>query len=443
MHRLHTLLLLAIAAAPVPAEDLLQVFGLAETQDPQFRGVEANLRAVKEQRPQARAQLLLPEVNAGADIAWNDQDIESDGGAFAGLGGGGDTSFDTRSWSVNLRQPVYHRDRIIALQQVDQRIAEAELGLSAARQELMQRTATRYFLVLAGQDNLEFAIAEKTSLGRQLEQARQRFEVGLIAITDVQEAQAAYDVAVADEIAAQNALDNAHELLRELTGGERLTLVELGEAMPLASPEPADVEQWATAALQQNLLLQQALAGAAVAEREISIQASGHYPSLDVVGSTGYQLQGGRFGSTDIDASAIGLQLSVPLYLGGQVVSRTREAGYRYEQALEAVEQQRRAAEREARNAYLGVVSGISRVTALKQAVLSTETALAATQAGFEVGTRTTVDVVAAEREVYGAKRDYARARYDYILDTLRLKLAAGTLGPQDLGLVNAWLATR
>lgn len=442
MHRPTALLLLAIAATPLRAEDLLQVWDLAQAQDPQFRSTEANLRAVQELRPQAKAQLMLPELSANAGVAWNDQDIESSSN-FGAFGGGGSTAFDTRNWSVNLRQPVYHYDRIIALRQADKRIGIAELGVASARQELMLRTSTRYFGLLAARDTLEFATAEKAALARQLEQARQRFEVGLIAITDVQEAQAAYDLAVAEEILAQNAVDNAVELLRELTGGGGLTLTTLGESMPLASPEPADIEQWTATALQQNLDLQQALATADVAQQEIAREAAGHHPTLDIVGSTGYQLQGGRFGTTDIDASAIGVELNVPLYAGGQVVSRTRAAGARHEEALERLEQQRRATERETRNAYLGVMSGISRVKALKQAVVSTETALAATRAGFEVGTRTTVDVVASERELYRAKRDYARARYDYILDALRLKRAAGTLNPEDLTEVNSWLATR
>lgn len=439
-NKLRTLLFAAlVCAGPARAESLLDIYNLAEARDPEFRSVQASYRAVQELRPQARARLLLPEVAGQANTTYNDQDIDSSL-SFGALGSSSDVQFNSRGWIVSLRQPVYHYDRWINLQQADLRISQAGIAVAAARQDLMTRTAERYFDTLSAVDNLRFAQAEKTALGRQLEQTQQRFEVGLIAITDVQEAQAGYDLAVAEEIRAQNTLDNALEALRELTGQFHHALAPLGQEVPLVPPEPADVEAWTAGALDQNLRLKQTLVAADTAEQEITRQNAGHLPTLDVVGSTGYSHTGGRFGTTDTDASAIGVELNVPIYSGGAVVSRTREARYRHEEALENLERQRRTTERETRNAYLGVLSGISRVKALNQAVVSSETAVAATTAGFEVGTRTSVDVVSAERELFRAKRDYARSRYDYILDTLRLKRAAGTLNPQDLEQINGWL---
>jgi outer membrane protein len=256
----------------------------------------------------------------------------------------------------------------------------------------------------------------------------------------VQEAQAAYDLAVAQEIEAVNLVDQARESLREVTGQYHTQLALLGDELPLIKPEPADIDQWTETALRQNLDLAAALAGAETAQQEIARQRAGHWPSIDAYGNVGYDRTGGRFGQADTYSDQIGIQMNVPIYEGGQVVSRTREAEFRHQEALDRVEESRRAVQRLTRDAYNGVLTGISRVDALKQAVVSAQTALEATQAGFEVGTRTTVDVVAAERDLYSAKRDYARSRYDYILDQYRLREAAGTLSPEDLARMDVWL---
>ncbi len=420
------------------AEDLSHIYTLAESKDPQFRSVQAAYRATLEQRPQARAQLMLPTLSFNSNTAYNRQDTTL-GGDF-GVGSGGLTEFHSYGWGLQLNQPIYHHDRYVALQQADEAIRQAELEVDAAQQDLIVRTGERYFTMLAGLDNLEFARAEKDALGRQLEQTTQRFEVGLIAITDVHEAQAGYDLATADEILALNLLDNTIEALREVTGEYHRNLALLGEKLPLLAPDPQDIEQWTDTALQQNLRLASALVAAESAQNEIRRQYAGHIPTLDIVGSHGFFRQGGRFGNVEQTTTVLGLELNVPIYEGGQVVSRTREAEQRYLEILENLERQRRTTVRQTRDSYLGVISGISRVKALNQAVVSTETALEATEAGFEVGTRTSVDVVSASRDLFRAKRNYAKARYDYILDILRLKQAAGTLSPDDLSEINAWL---
>lgn len=417
------------------AEDLLSVYKLAEKNDPTYLQEVASYNATLEARPQAVSQ-LLPNVNLSANTTRLDQDI-SVGNAF---GNGGEVDFNRRGYSLNITQPIFRRDRFIALNQADSEIKQAEAELAAAQQDLIVRITERYFDILSAKDNLEFAQAEVKSLSRQLEQANQRFEVGLSAITDVQEAKAGYDLAVAQEILAQNTIDNAQEAMRELTGDYVSGFETLGDAMALVKPEPAAIESWTETSLEQNLGMVAAREAAETARTEIKRQSAGHYPTLDLVGSHGYDSSGGRFGATKTHTSSIGLELNIPIFSGGLVSSQTREAHENYNVAMHALEQARRSAQRLTREAYLGVISGISQVNALKQAVVSSETALEATEAGFEVGTRTAVDVVASQRTTSEARRNYSQAKYDYILDTLRLKQAAGTLSSGDLELVNSWL---
>ena len=416
--------------------DLVEIYGYALDSDPQYRQVAATKRAVMETRPQALAQ-LLPSLSFRANAFTNEQEIDS---AFNPIGQEGKVTFGSHGYSLDLTQPLFRGDRIIQYLQADNRIQQADAELVAAEQDLILRATTAYFEVLAAHDNLGFAEAEKKSLSRQLDQATQRFDVGLTAITDVQEARAGYDRAFAAEIAAKNNVDNAREALRSITGAYFSDLAPLGETMPLLSPQPEEIETWTGAALEQNLNVLAAQHAVDNARREIKRQQAGHLPTVDMVARHSLDETGGRFGSYESTTSSVGVQLNVPLFQGGYVSSRVRETHERLNAELERLEQARRNAQRLTRQAYLGVISGISRVNALEQAVLSSETALQATEAGFEVGTRTAVDVVAAERATSQARRDYARARYDYLLDTLRLKQASGSLSAQDLSQVNRWL---
>lgn len=419
------------------AVDLLDVYDMAINSDPQYRQVAAAKQATLEQYPQALSQ-LLPSVNLTANTRRNTQDISTGASAIATTGT--DFVFNSHGWSLNLRQPLFRLDRFIQLRQAGSLIKQADAELTAAQLDLIVRVAENYFNVLAAKDNLQFAHAEKKSLSRQLEQAKQRFEVGLTAITDVQEAQAGYDLAVAEEIEALNNVDNTSEELREITGSYPAKFSKLGKFLPLTRPEPEDIDAWTEISLEQNLDIIATLNAVETVRKEIKVQRSGHLPTLDIVGRRDFNQTGGRFGSIQIHSSSIGLELNVPLFQGGLVSSRTRESRQRLEQQLQRLEQTRRQAQRLTRQAYLGVISGISRVKALKQAVISSETALQATEAGLEVGTRTAVDVVASERVTSQSRRDYARARYDYILNTLRLKRSAGILSLEDLAKVNHWL---
>ncbi len=427
---------LALSLTSVPsafALDLMQVYEMAKENDPQVRQVREQVGVARESKPQAEA-LLLPTLSLGGGADLVHTDIRSSSSGVTGS-----DNFAQYDLALQANQPLYHRDYWIRLEQSDDIIAEAEAQLAAAEIDLMVRTATAYFNVLAAADDLRSATAEKDANARQLEQAQQRFEVGLIAITDVHESQAAYDGAVANEITAENALSSAWEALREIVGELNQPVSTLGIKLPLNQPEPANVEEWAATALKQNYSIIAAQHSVDQAKKNIEVQNSGHYPTLDLVGSFGRVDTGSRFGS-DSDTGLIGLQLSVPLYTGGAVDSRTRQARYEYQAAMEVLDQSRRGVNRQVRDAYRGVISTISRVKALGSTVVSFQSALESTQAGLEVGTRTMVDVLTVTRNLYQAQRDYARSRYDYIINGLLLHQAASTLTPEMIQKANGWL---
>ena len=423
--------LLLVPGVQTRADDLISVYRLALDADPQYLAALEAHKAALEVAPQSRAA-LLPDIAITGDVSRNRFDPR----------GSGDTSYSTnQTYSVGLRQALYQRERFIQLEQADSRVAQADAELLAAQQDLLLRAATRYFLVLGAQDNLAFVEADKEAIARTLEQAQQRFEVGLAAITDTLEAQARYDIAVSDAINADRLLDDTKEALRELTGELPVAPEVLKAEIPLLAPEPADRDAWIAAAVEQNPLLLAARAATAVAKQEIQVQNSGHYPSVDIVADYSYRdTEFGGFTPLERNDSAIGLQMNLPLYQGGLVSSQTRQSRYQYNQAREEQEKQRRATERQTRDNYRGIISGISKVEALQHAVLSNEKAVEAAEAGFEVGTRAVVDVLDAQRELLRARRDHARSRYDYLLDTLRLKQAAGILHETDLVQINNWL---
>lgn len=420
---------LMLGAASLHAENLLDVYRMAQQSDPTLRAAEAGNLAAQQGRAQSRAA-LLPQLNASANVTQNQRDIN-----------GTSTDYDSNGYNLSLVQSLYHHDYYMQLKKADAGIAQANALYEAARQGLILRVAETYFNLLAAQDNLTTAEASKRAIAQQLRQTQQRFEVGLTAITDVHEAQAGYDAAVAAEIAARNGLDIAREALREITGQEPLAPATLQEKMPLLTPEPADIGQWVEKANSQNLSLIAAEAAARASAEELSRREAGHYPTLDLVANHSYS------DTTDLPVTgnestntSIGVQLSVPLYSGGLTTAQSREARALLTQAQESLEAQRRATVREVRSAFLGITAGISQVQARKQALSSAQIALEATQAGFEVGTRTAVEVLNSQQVRYSAQRDYARSRYDYLLASLRLKQAAGSLSEEDIILVNGWL---
>ncbi len=456
MHvRLMSLATLAIVLLATPAaaeESLLDIYQRALQSDPRIREAEALFLAESEIRPQARAALLPEVVATGARTKTDSEGSQRFFDPGTGLPAAPfqfEQDARTRQWQLELRQSIFRWDQWLTFRQSDKRLARAETDFEAANQDLMVRVADGYFEVLAAQDTLGAAQATLEAIERQLEQSQTRFEVGLIAITDVQEAQAAFDRSVADEIAAQRALASAREILRELTGEYVTALSRPQEELPLVAPAPASESAWVDTALAQNLDLVAARFAAEIASDDIRIRRTDHYPTLDLVMSrfssdtrADRSSNMGPFLPADSDqrADSISLQVRVPLFSGGATASRVRESVYRHRAAREAVDRVTRQTEREARDAYMGVISEISRVRALRQAVTSSETALEATETGFDVGTRTTVDVLEARRRLFDAQTSYSRSRYDYLLNILRLKRAAGILTVQDLEEIDGWL---
>lgn len=416
------------------AEDLLSILQTAEARDPAFRAAQAARLAVGETRIQARAG-LLPRLDLGADINRSKQDVTS-----ASLPSMlGETTDTNKSYSLSLSQPLFRYQNYVAYRQADARVLQAEAQFQNARQALVLRVAQAYFDVLAARDNLAFARAEKDAIARQLEQTKQRFEVGLIAITDVHESQAAFDTTLASEISAENRLNNALEGLREITGQAAGEIKTLGAEIPLLGPDPADAQQWVERALENNLQLAALAQTVDVARRDIDAARAGHYPNVDLYARYSRSDSGGGL-DIESDTTTFGVQMNMNLFQGNAVSAGVREARHLLTQTEEGYEQQRRAVERGTRSAYLDTLASISQVKALQQALVSTRSALEASEAGLEVGTRTTVDVLAARREQFRALSNLAQARYGYLVNTLRLKEAAGMLGAQDLAQINQWL---
>ena len=302
--------------------------------------------------------------------------------------------------------------------------------------------AERYFDFLSRQDEVKFSESEKEANAKQLEQVQQRFDLGLATITDLSESQAGYDLANADVITAENELANSRERLLETSGLYLEGLIPLASETPLVRPVPEESEEWIAVALVQNPNLRVVQKSKEDAQQVIALEKSGHYPSLDIVGEKNYTSQSDSSfgGSSKVHQESVSIRFNLPIFEGGGVSSRVRQASHRLDEAMQNEEAQRRAVVRQSREAYNGVMSGISRVKALKQALVSGQKALESTEAGYEVGTRTTVDVLNVRRDLFRAKRDYANARYEYILSSLRLKQAAGTLSQNDLAQINTWL---
>ena len=455
LNRLIFCILLAVSlTAPANATNLLEIYELALLNDPLLREAEANRLATLESKPQARGA-LLPQIEAGA--SYSDDTAE---GLSAGTFGGVttvspiDSESDGWRWNVQLRQTLFRWDQWVRLKQADKQVAQAEADYGAAAQSLIIRVAQTYFDVLAAEDTLESEQAAKEAISRQLEQAQKRFEVGLIAITDVQEAQAGFDQAVATEISAKRSLATSKEFLREIVGEYQSELAGPREEIPLLSPDPANEEEWVETALFQNLSVQSAELGARIARDEVRVARTGHFPTIDLVASRQNNDTDGTalsinpitserlFGptQTDLESDSIQVQFALPIFSGGVTSSRVKESVYLHRAAKERFERTARETERQTRDAYLGVISEISRVKALRQARESARTALKATEAGFDVGTRTTVDVLDSRRQLFIAEVNYARSRYDYIVNVLLLKEAAGNLSADDLAEVNSWL---
>ena len=409
------------------AVDLLQAYRQAVISDPQLKAADATRQANLEAKPQARA-LLLPNLGASAEQERN-FNVDRDPGLS-------NQDYGTHQYGISITQPLFRQDNLVRQRQADITVKQAEVDYLSAQQALLLRVAESYFGVLAALDTLTFTTAAKNAFARQLEQANQRFQVGLATVTDVYDAQARFDLAVADEVAARRTLDDSREGLRQLTGQYYAQLHELNEKAPFEPPKPAKAEAWIAKAMETNPQLQSAALSVDNARENIDLQRAGHYPTLDL--TAGYfDTDTGNLKTT---GNSIGLELNIPLYQGGAVTSRTREAAYRYEGAKQNLEDQQRIIIRRVRDTYQGVLTDIKRIRAYDQARVSSKSALEANQAGFDVGTRTIIDVLDATRDLFRAQRDYSVSRYDYILDFLRLLQATGEIDESYLEKVNRWL---
>lgn len=436
---------LSLLPAALPASDLKDAFDLVRASDPQLAAADARLSSTRELRRQSVSQ-FLPQLSGRATVNRGPSDVSIAGRETF------QPDTDEETWSISLRQSIWDQANLEGLRGSLARIDQSESDYQAALQDALLRVSERYFEVLTAKDALAFAEAEEEALERQLEQAEQRFEVGLTAITDVHEARARYDNARASVITAENALNDAREALAEVTGQPMGFVAPLKEDLPLAPPDPADPEDWVRVALDNNPTLAAFEAAAEAAERQIGLERAGHFPTVDLTATysdftnNSFVLRDQDTGGTNrivaLEAEGLtyGLELNVPIFSGLNTSSRVRQAGHDFEVALQQLEEQRRLVVRNTRNAYRGTLASILEVEARAQAVVSAESALEATEAGFEVGTRTIVDVLLSQQQLYQAAGEYSRARHAYIVNGLRLRRAAGVVGPDDVEQINQLL---
>lgn len=424
-----TTLLLALSSSSLYAMDLLQVQALASEQDVQLKIARSKLDAIRFTLPQAQSA-NKPQVNLSANASYSDKKNSLSNDDKQGVLG----------YNLSLTQSLYNSKTSAQANAADANIAKAEAELKAAEQDLLVRVTEAYFNILSAQDTVAFAQAEKNAIGRQLEQARKRFEVGLIAITDVKEAQASYDSSLSQEISANNGLDNAREALAVIIGQPiEEKLAPLGETLALTLPENSN--EWVEQAQHSNLKVMAALASLKAANENRKIAKSDNRPTVNFIASyAGNDIDSDYYGFYDNNDLTLSLQLNMPLYTGGRVSAVISKAEADYATAQDNVLLQKRLAAQQTRTAYLAVVSGVAQVKALKQVLASSTAALKATEAGFDVGTRTSVEVLNSLRNTYRAKRDYASARYNFLINTLKLKQAAGLLNMEDLQGINQWL---
>ncbi|WP_298634649.1 TolC family outer membrane protein [uncultured Thiobacillus sp.] len=424
-------LALTLALAPAAhAANLSDVFRDAQAYDAQYAAARAAWQAGQEKAAQGRAG-LLPNVNLGGNLRYNNVDSSLTGG---------DADFASNGLSVNAAQPLYRRQNQVLYEQSKGQVKIAGMQFQVAEQDLILRVAQAYFDVLQSQDNIDFINAQKAAITEQLAAAKRNFEVGTATITDTHEAQARYDLAVAQEIAEQNNLNIRLRTLEKLVGKPAGALDALIEPAQLKA-ESGNIDDWAARAADSNLQAEIQRIAKAIADQEVERNRAGHYPTLDAV--AGYTVNNNQnFGTTQVDTriASIGLELNLPIYQGGLTSSRVREAVANQEKARQDLENATREASLQARQAWLNVSSGVARVQALEQALTSSKAQLESTKLGLQVGVRTNLDVLNAEQQVLSARRDLAGARYAYLLSGLSLKAAVGSLGPADLAEIDRHL---
>jgi outer membrane protein len=420
------------------AADLIQVYQQALANDATYASARAAAAAGRERITQGRSG-LLPTVGISGDITKSNNDFTAwnDNPAF-----GGGTNLRSNQIQVTLQQPLFHWDRWETYQQSKLQQAISEAQFAQAQQDLITRVAQAYFDVLAAQDTLESTRAQKVAVTEQLASAKRNFEVGTQTITDTHEAQAAYDLVVSQEIAAVNDLETKKTALQAIIGTPPAALATLRTGVNLTAPQPINVDQWVSAAENQNYAVTVAQLQLESAKRDISKNRAGHYPTLDLVASSLHRDVNGQLTGTSgkTNSNSIGIQYSIPLFSGFAVTSKVRESIALEDKARNDLEANRRNAALVARQSFLGVNSGLAQVKALEAAEVSSNSSLESNKLGYQVGVRINIDVLNAQRQLYQTRTDLARARYNTILAGLKLKAAAGSLREEDLQPINALL---
>lgn len=440
--RLHLILIaFMLPAGNAGAENLITVYEQALAYDSEL----AAARAVREAREAAVSESrapLLPQLDAFAESAYTDRVT-------------GDVDITTHEYGVQLNQPLFRANAWFGYQASQQQSKAAAAELSRAEQTLILEVAEQYFNVLRAQDELDTARAQEAALRRQWEQAQERYEVGLVATTEVEEARAGYDASQSQRIAAESQLDIERESLARLTGQFYEELERLMIDFPVNAPTPDDPEAWAEKALEQNWSIRAQSLAMEASQEKLKAARSEHLPTLDLFAGVTRQHQDydsgvsgpGSQQSAFIDQdyprtdARIGLSLNVPLYEGGGTSAGVRRARSETDEAQRNLDTTRRNVRLDTRSLFRQISTNMQTLRAQRQTIVSRRSALDATRAGYDVGTRNIVEVLDAEQNYYVALRDFANARYDYVLNTLRLKQAAGTLSPQDLAELDRWLS--
>lgn len=442
--RLPVTLLTALLCTPLLAEtaDLTDVLNAASEADPEWAAAQRTLDADQQLATQGRSA-LLPSLTASYNVTRSYREFE---------GQSDETQFTSETAGLTLVQPLFRPDTWYSHSQGKALSNAGEARFEQARQEFLLRVTERYLDVLRRGEDLQTAQAEERALSRQLEQTQERFDVGLVPVTDVEEAKAAYDLSRVGLIVAQADFDISRDQLEALTGKSWGTLAGLREELPMAGPEPSEPAHWMERARSNNPQILASRYEADIAKATAKQRTSAQLPSVNLVGryevvdfsdvDTPTPLPLGSTQFLGYDGKSIGIEASLPLFAGGGLNSQRKEASYRYQAAEEVYRLVWRDVGQSAQSLARQVAASAQNVMARKQALRSADSALRATESGYEVGTRNVVDVLTAQRNLYANQRDYSAARYDYIIVSLRLQAAAGDLSVDDIDRINAWLSS-
>ena len=419
------------------AADLWQVYQQAKLSDPTYQHAKATWLAARQKLPQSTA-VLLPQIALQGDY------ISSYNNAKSGIATGKYTT-NSRDYELTVTQPIINFAAFAGRREAYFSVKQAAAVFAKAKQDLIINTAKDYFAVLLAKDTLRFTRAELRATAKQLDQAKQRYKVGLVAITNVYQTQASYDSIVASLISAKSNLKNSREALRQLTGVYYKQLAPLKHNIPLVKPNPANIDTWVNTAIHNNMDIMASHFAVAAARENVSVKFAGHLPTLNAIGSLTHSITDPNLTSVDTAdniSRSIDLQVKLPLFNGGLVVAQTREAHFQYQATIDTFEATYRQTISQTRQNYNNIVAGLSKIRADRQSIISHEASLRSTEAAYRVGTNTIIDVLDTQKDLYQAQQQHADDQYQYINDTLALKENAGSLKSQDLYAINRWLRT-